>query len=71
MNESTEGQPDQPIEPPQPDPQVSPVPKGVTPRKEWDRNRLTNLLNASRRYSEANLPIPTEWLDEIKELSGL
>lgn len=48
---------------------VTPAPKGLTSRKEWDRQRLQNIYNAMKRYTEGGLTVPIEWIEEAKELS--
>ena len=40
-------------------------PLGVPPRKLHDKIRTMDLLVAIRRYSEAGLMYPKEWLEEV------
>jgi hypothetical protein len=47
-------------------------PLGLTPkwirRKEFDQNRANEILEAIQRYRQADIYIPVEWVDELKEL---
>ena len=44
-------------------------PIGLKPRWLHETNRIQDIIDAIKRYSEAEEPIPTEWVDELKELT--
>ena len=43
-------------------------PVGIKPRWLHEEERIKELLDAIQRYSEAKLPIPTDWIKELKTL---
>ena len=43
-------------------------PLGIMPHDIWIEKRIQDLLEAMRRYSEANMVIPIEWIDELDQL---
>lgn len=50
----------------------TPMPIGLLSKAAWEvqmRNqRIDDLVDAIRRYKEARLAIPQEWLDELREV---
>lgn len=44
-------------------------PLGVMPRERWDRSRQKDLADAMKRYLEAGMKIPAEWIKEYNEIS--
>lgn len=44
-------------------------PLGLKPRKIHDRDRMNEIISAIERYSEATMPIPKEWTDELRLLA--
>ena len=43
-------------------------PLGLKPRKIHDQDRMNELICAIERYSEASMPVPKEWTDELKDI---
>lgn len=43
-------------------------PIGLTPRWIRDMERFEEIISAMERYSEAGVPIPIEWIEEVDEL---
>ena len=43
-------------------------PLGLTPRWIRDMERFEEIISAMKRYSEAGMPIPIEWIEEVDEL---
>ena len=43
-------------------------PIGLKPKWIHEEERKTEILDAMERYSEAGLPIPKEWIEELREL---
>ena len=43
-------------------------PLGLTPRWVHEMKRFEEIIAAMKRYSEAGLPVPTEWIEELDEL---
>lgn len=41
-------------------------PIGLKPRELYEEERINDILAACSRYSCAKLPIPIEWVDELK-----
>jgi len=44
-------------------------PIGLLPQFLHDEHREVQILAAIRRYSEAGLSAPTEWIDELEQIS--
>ena len=44
-------------------------PIGLKPRWLHETNRIQDIIDAIKRYSEAKEPIPIEWVDELNELT--
>lgn len=44
------------------------LPLGLIPKKFHDMERLVRIEEAIKRYSEACMPIPQEWLDEYNDI---
>jgi len=44
-------------------------PIGLTPERFWKRERKCEIVLAITRYIKAELPIPTEWVDEYNRLT--
>ena len=44
-------------------------PLGLKPRWLHEMHRIQEIIDAMKRYSEVEKPIPTEWVDELKELT--
>jgi hypothetical protein len=44
------------------------VPLGVSPKYIWDEQRIQDLKGAIERYTQANLQVPIEWVDEYNTL---
>lgn len=46
-------------------------PLGLRPRKYFElevkQNRINEIIDAMSRYSQANKPIPIEWIDELRQ----
>lgn len=40
-------------------------PVGLKPKRIHDSERLKDLIDAIERYSDAELPIPKEWVEEL------
>lgn len=51
----------------------SPPPLGIMPANIWrekcNRERLSALLAAMARFTEAEKPVPSEWIQEVWELT--
>lgn len=47
---------------------INKPPLGLTPRNVWIQKRFIDVTDAIGRYFNAGLRIPTEWMDEYKEL---
>jgi len=45
-------------------------PLGIVPKKLWDEERYHELCEAIKRYWDAELPIPKEWMLERNDLIG-
>ena len=43
-------------------------PIGLKPRWLHDAHRIQEILDAMRRYSDAEIVIPSEWVDELNGL---
>lgn len=43
-------------------------PLGLGPKWIHDVKRIREILDAIERYSDANMPIPKVWVDELREL---
>lgn len=43
-------------------------PLGLTPRWIREMERFEEIISAMKRYSEAELPIPIEWIEEADDL---
>ena len=43
-------------------------PLGLTPRWIRDVERFEEIISAMKRYSQAGMPIPIEWIEEVDEL---
>ena len=43
-------------------------PLGLMPRAIHDFNRIREIVEAIERYSDAEKPIPLEWVGELKDL---
>lgn len=43
-------------------------PVGIKPRWLHEEERIKELMDAIQRYSEAKLPIPIDWVRELKTL---
>lgn len=43
-------------------------PLGIMPHKIWVELRVQDLLEAMKRYSESNMVIPREWIEELQQL---
>lgn len=50
------------------EPELKKPPIGLMPRKIHSINRIVDIKEAIQRYTEANLCIPTEWVEEYNEL---
>ena len=50
---------------------MSKPPLGLTPRFIWIEQRKQDIIDAVRRYTEANKEIPTEWINEYNEILKL
>ena len=48
--------------------EVKKPPLGLKPKWIHDEGRRKDILDAIERYSEANMPIPIEWVKELREL---
>lgn len=40
----------------------------IIPKKDWDRKRLRNLIDAIEKYTQTGKIIPKEWIEEYNEL---
>lgn len=40
-------------------------PVELKPRRKHDSERLKDLIDAIKRYTDAELPIPKEWVEEL------
>ena len=47
---------------------VSKLPLGLKPKYIHDKARVKEILDAMERYSYQRFPIPTEWVEELREL---
>lgn len=45
-------------------------PLGIMPRNIWEEQRVDDILEAMKRYSLEEVPIPNEWVEELKELTN-
>lgn len=43
-------------------------PLGVMPKYIWNRKRLSELKRAIQEYTQKNLMVPIEWVEEYNEL---
>jgi hypothetical protein len=48
----------------------SPGPKGLKSKEQHNRERMSDIIEAMKRYSDANLEIPQEWIDELSDLNS-
>lgn len=46
-------------------------PIGLMPRPIHELKRITDIIEAMERYSEAQMPVPKEWIEELKDLIHL
>ena len=46
------------------------APRGVLPRHVWDTKGMVDLIQAIKRYVDADVPVPSEWFEEYKELEA-
>ena len=46
-------------------------PVGLRPKYIWERERILEIFDAMRRYSTEEMPIPSEWIDELATLIGI
>lgn len=46
-------------------------PIGLKPKYIWECERKLEIFEAMRRYSDAQMPIPIEWIEELKNLLGI
>ena len=48
------------------------TPLGIMPRNIWQEKTISqrklDILAAMRRYAAANMPVPTEWVEELTEI---
>ena len=44
-------------------------PLGIMPKHIWEDKRFSELIGAIKRYLDANMVVPVEWIDEYNELS--
>ena len=47
---------------------VKKPPLGIKPRAIWEKERIDEILKAMKRYSDADVRIPAEWVDELYKL---
>lgn len=45
-------------------------PIGIMPKNVWESIRYNDLIAAIKRYLDANLPMPIEWLNEYNDFSN-
>ena len=50
------------------EPAILKPPLGLKPRYIHDKARVKEILDAMERYSYQRFPIPTEWVEELREL---
>lgn len=43
-------------------------PIGIVPKSLHDFKRISEIVNAIERYAEAEMPVPKEWVEELKQL---
>ena len=43
-------------------------PLGLIPKDVWIHQRALEIISAMERYVRANKPIPSAWLDELRDL---
>ncbi|MBR8344215.1 hypothetical protein [Burkholderia ambifaria] len=43
-------------------------PLGLVPKYIHDERRMKDILGALERYSDASLPVPTEWVQELSSI---
>ena len=43
-------------------------PIGLIPRYIHDGKRIDEILNAIERYTDANMPIPKSWIEELRDI---
>lgn len=46
-------------------------PIGLMPRTIHELGRIADIIEAMERYSKAEMPIPCEWIEELKDLLKL
>lgn len=46
-------------------------PLGLMPKEIHNLKRMRDILDAIERYSVAGLPVPVEWVTELKDLLGV
>lgn len=44
-------------------------PLGVLPKFLWDEQRMVDLTEAINRFMDANEPVPSEWVQELAEIT--
>lgn len=42
-------------------------PIGIMPKNIWIAYRIEEIKQTIKRFEDTNLPVPTEWYDELKE----
>ena len=47
---------------------VEKLPIGIEPRWMHDSRRVEDNLDAIDRYTDANMPIPKKWIEELKDI---
>ena len=50
--------------------EIKKPPLGLKPRWIHEQQRRQEIISAMERYSNADVPIPMEWIEELKELSS-
>ena len=45
-------------------------PLGLKPRRQHERDRMTDILEACLRFVNADREIPLDWFQELQDLSG-
>lgn len=48
--------------------EIQKLPIGLMPRRIHDSERVKEIFDAIERYTDANMPIPKSWIEELKDL---
>lgn len=71
IEEISEGPDPEPVEEKESDVEEAPCtppPLGIMPRNIWEEKRRQDIVDAMKRYADANAHIPADWINELYDL---